>query len=79
MTEVQLPERPTRTAMRAVLVAQHDLGGVELWAVTLHLGAAGSPRRRWFASREIALAHAADRSDEHNVPVFDLTDPDGEQ
>lgn len=78
MSEVALPELAPKRQMRAVVVDDHLIAGELLYAVELYL-TGRAPKRRWFASRAIALAHAADRGDEHGVPMLDLTDGGADQ
>lgn len=74
MAEIALPQISRHKALRGIIVDRHDVAGAALFAVTSHIGS-GRSKRRWFASREIALAHAADRADEHSLALLDLTDP----
>ena len=72
MVEIQIPELLKHRAIRAVMVEGHDLAGSIVTSVTTHVGLGRSPKRRWFASRAVALAHAAEMADHHALPLFDL-------
>ena len=72
MVEIQIPELLKHRAIRAVMVEGHDLAGSKVTSVTTHVGLGRSPKRRWFASRAVALAHAAEMADQHGLPLFDL-------
>ena len=72
MVEIQIPELLKHRAIRAVMVEGHDLAGSIVTSVTTHAGLGRSPRRRWFASRAVALAHAAEMADQHGLPLFNL-------
>lgn len=70
---VQLPDLQRHRALRGIVVDTADVAGALLYSVTFWAGAGRPPRRRWFADRAIALAHAADRADEHGFALIDLT------
>ena len=72
MVEIQIPELLRHRAIRAVMIESHDLAGSIVTSVTTHVGLGRSPKRRWFASRAVALAHAAEMADQHALPMFDL-------
>ena len=73
MAEIALPELQRPRTLRGVVVDVHDVAGAELFAVTAWQGAGRPAKRQWFASRSIALTNAADRADEHGLPLIDLT------
>lgn len=73
MVEIALPEFPRRhSSIRAVFVEDHTLAKTAVTAVTTHVGLGRAAKRRWFASRAVALAHAAEVADQHALPLFDL-------
>jgi hypothetical protein len=69
---IELPNLLRHRAIRAVMVESHDLAGSIVTSVTTHVGLGRAPKRRWFASRAVALAHAAEVADQHGLPMFDL-------
>ncbi|GGB87846.1 hypothetical protein GCM10011494_02730 [Novosphingobium endophyticum] len=73
MAEVPLPELQRHRALRAIVVDKADVADAALYSVTSCAGAGRPPRRRWFTDRAIALAHAAERADEHGFALIDLS------
>lgn len=74
MPEVALPEMPQPAALRGVILERHEMAGALLFSTTTCVGLGRAPRRRWFAERSIALAHAAELADTHSLALLDMSD-----
>ncbi|MEP6868703.1 MAG: hypothetical protein ABJA20_09315 [Novosphingobium sp.] len=72
MTPVELPAM-RKGSWYGVLIEPLELDGNGLWTVTVRQGLGRAPRRRWFPDHTLALAHAADQADLHNLPLLNLT------
>lgn len=79
MDEIALPGIPTRSSLKGIVIARHDIGGEQLYSVTMWQGAGRRPKRRWMTTRAIAFAYAADRSDDLGLLMINLCDQAGDQ
>lgn len=75
MAEIALPALTKHKTLRGIVIDAHEISGTRLVSVTSYGGTGRAAKRRWFATRSIALAHAADRADEHGFALIDLTEP----
>lgn len=74
MAEIILPSPPRAPTLKGVVVDRHEVAREDLFSVTLWQGAGRRAKRRWFTSRAVALAYAADRSDDLGLLLVDLTE-----
>jgi hypothetical protein len=72
VAELTLPGIPERSSLKGVVIALHEIGGEKLFSVTMWQGPGRRPKRRWMTTRAIALAYAADRSDDLGLLMIDL-------
>ncbi|KMS53604.1 hypothetical protein V474_22755 [Novosphingobium barchaimii LL02] len=73
MAELALPGIPKRSSLKGVVISPHELGGEKLYSVTVWQGGGRRPKRRWMTTRAIAFAYAADRADDLDLLIIDLT------
>lgn len=74
MATVELPALSRPPTLRAIVIDKTEIAGAELFTITVWAGGGRPPRRKWYADRTIAIAHAAERADELAAPMIDLTD-----
>jgi hypothetical protein len=75
VAEVALPDIPRPPKLKGVIIKRHEVAGEPLLSVTMWQGNGRRGKRRWFTSRGVALAYAADRADDLGLLVIDLSDP----
>lgn len=74
MAEITLPELSRPAALKGIVIDRNEVAGEPLFTVTMWQGGGRRAKRRWFTSRAVALAYAADRSDDIGLLVIDLSD-----
>lgn len=74
MAEIALPELPKAPTLRGIIIDRVDLAREDLFSVTMWLGGGRAPKRRWFTSRPLALAFAAENVDELGLLLVDLSE-----
>lgn len=75
MADVPLPAMAKNRRLNSVVIDRHEIAQEQLLSVTICPGHGRRPRRRWFTSRAVALAYAADRADDLSLLLVDLTAP----
>lgn len=74
MAEFALPEIAQPRHAKGIIIDRHEIAHEHLLSVTMWLGIGRRPKRRWFTSRGVAIAYAADRADDLGLLLVDLTE-----
>lgn len=74
MAEFALPDVSRAPSLKGVVIDRHEIAHEQLLSVTMWLGNGRRPKRRWFTSRAVAIAYAADRADDLGLLLVDLTE-----